>query len=389
MRGHIEELPSGAFRVSIPLGKDPKSGQYLRSSQTVKGTKKDAERTLTKMLHDLDIGSYVEPAKQTVAEYLEQWLKDFVATKVDKPKTRRSYEMIVHRHLIPALGHVKLSRLTPAMVQGYYTRTLESGRLGTDGKPLGKPLSQTTVAHHHAVLHDALEFAVRLGLVGRNVADAVEPPKIRRKELVVWSEDEVRSFLTAARDSRYYPVFVLALTTGLRAGELFALRWQDVDLNASALTVNQTLEKPGPNPRFGRPKSKASRRTVTLSHAAVEALRSHKAKQNEERLQVGEAWHDFGLCFCVFDGKPLRPGNFRRDVFLPLIEKANVSLIRFHDLRHSHATMLLTAGIHPKVVSERLGHSGIGITLDTYSHVMPSLQRDAADTLDRRLFGTA
>jgi integrase len=190
-----------------------------------------------------------------------------------------------------------------------------------------------------------------------------------------------------ARPSRYYALLVLALTTGLRSGELFGLRWQDVDLDAGMLTVNQTLEKPGPNPRFGRPKSKASRRTVTLSAQVVETLRRHKGKQNEDRLQLGAEWYDFGLCFTVFDGKPLRSGNIRRDAFHPLIKKAGVPMIRFHDLRHSHATMLLSAGIHPKVVSERLGHSGIGITLDTYSHVMPNLQREAADTLERRILG--
>jgi integrase len=160
------------------LGKDPNTGTMIRAREVVEGTKKDAERKRTEMLRSLDMGSYVEPARETVREYLEHWLRDYVETHIDKPKTRRGYESIVRRHLIPALGHHKLARLTPALVQSYYTTTLTSGRLDAIGKPTGKPLSATTVAHHHAALHDALEFAVRLGLVARNVADAVDPPKI-------------------------------------------------------------------------------------------------------------------------------------------------------------------------------------------------------------------
>lgn len=387
MRGTIEKLPSGSFRLTIALGKDPTTGKYLRTRSTVDGTKKDAERELTRLLREIDTGAHVEPTKTTVGAFLDRWLKDYVATCIDKPKTRQSYTMIARRHLIPKLGHLQLAKLTPAAVQSYYSATLAGGRVGSDGKPTGKPLSATTVAHHHAVLHDALEFAVKLGLLGRNVTDATEPPRIRRQEMKTWSEDEVQRFLTAAEASRYYALFILAVTTGLRAGELFGLRWQDVDLAAGTLTVKQTLEKPGFAPSFGRPKSRASQRTLPLCHTSIVALRTHRATQNESRLRLGTEWYDFDLVFTVFDGKPLRSGNVTRDVYHPLIEKAGVPLIRFHDLRHSHATMLLSANVHPKIVSERLGHSGIALTLDTYSHVMPGLQREAADSLDKRLFG--
>jgi integrase len=396
MRGTITPIPPPkddlkrlAWRITIPLGKDPSTGKYRRLYETVIGSRRDGERKQTELLRALDTSSLSAPSRLTVAVYLNQWLSGYVATRIDKPKTAQSYRMIVTRHLIPRLGHIKLARLTPADVQKYYGDTLAGGRIGPDGKPTGKSLSSTTVAHRHAVLHDALEHALKQGLVGRNVAHLVDPPRIKRTTMKTWSDVEVRRVLDVAKNGRYYAVFVLALTTGLRAGEIFGLRWEDVDLTAGTLTVNQTLEKPGPSATFGRPKSESSRRTLPLSEACIDALRRHRATQNTERLRLGAEWHDFDLVFTVFDGKPLRSGNFRRDVYDPLIVKARVPRIRFHDMRHSHATLLLTAGVHPKVVSERLGHSGIALTLDTYSHVMPGMQKEASEAIDRRLFGAS
>jgi len=385
MRGSLRRRGEDSWQFRVFLGVDPETGKKLYKSHALGGTKKQVEKKCTEILGTLDTGSYVEPAKETVGTYLARWLRDYVEPTVTRTSTRRSYHMIVERHLIPSLGHLLLQRLTPPLVQQYYAAQLTGGRVDADGKRTDKPLSRTTVAHHHAVLHAALESAVKWGLVGRNVADAVDPPRIARTEMTTWTPDEARRFLTTAESHRSYPLLLLALTTGLRAGETFGLRWQDVDLDAGTLAVQQTLEKAGPEPRFGTPKTKKSRRVVTLSPRVVAVLRQHKARQNADRLTLGPGWYDFGLVFTVFDGKPLRPGNFRRDVLDPFIHKAGVPRIRLHDLRHSCATLLLGANVHPKIVSERLGHSNIGITMDLYSHATMTMQREAANVIETSL----
>jgi integrase len=389
MRGSLRRRGLDAWELRVFVGTEPASGKKLYKYHTLHGTKKEAEREQNRIVREIETGSYVEPSRETVGQFLERWLRDYVEVTISRPSTRRSYKMITERHVIPELGHLSLQRLTPVLVQQYYAEQLKNGRVDAQGKKLGRPLARNTVAHHHAVLHEALDHAVKWGLVGRNVTDAVDPPTIKRVEMKTWTPEQAKQFLAVSESTRYYAALLLALTTGMRAGELFGLRWQDVDFDAGTLAIRQTLEKSGPNPRFGTPKTAKSRRVVSISPQVVEAMRKQKVKQNEERLALGTAWYDFELCFTVFDGKPLRTGNFRRDVFDPTIKKAGVPRIRFHDMRHSCATLLLGAGVHPKVVSERLGHAGMGITLDTYSHVLPTMQREAANMLELKLLGNA
>jgi integrase len=377
VRGTIEKLPSGSWRITVSLGKDTATGKYVRSRETIEGTKKDAERKRTEMLRALDTGSYVKPTKMSVGEFLERWLRDYVGANIQKAKSREFYTSIVRVHLIPAMGSIALTRLTPARVQEYYRDRVEAG------------LSSTSVQGHHRTLHRALECAVKWGQVGRNVCDATEPPKRRRVEMKTWTPEESGRFLATARaaETRYYALFAAAIYTGLRQGELLGLRWQDVDLDAASLAVQQTLEKAGTAPRFGTPKTAKSRRTVALPGELVTTLRAWKATQNAERLAIGPDYRDYGLVFTIPGGGPINKDNLTSRTFAHLMEQAKVPRIRFHDLRHTSATLLLAANINPKVVSERLGHGTVGITLDIYSHVLPPLQRDAANEIGRILAG--
>ena len=286
---------------------------------------------------------------------------------------------IVTQHLIPALGAYSLTKLKPLHIQEYYARAMQTGRL--DGKEGG--LSPQTVLHHHRILKEALSQAVRWQIIAHNPADAVEPPRVGRKEMKVLTPGQIDRLLEAARGSRLYIAIVLAVATGMRRGEILGLRWQDVDLSAGTVSVCRTLEITKGRVAFKEPKSTKSRRVISLPAFAVDALRRHKVEQAEHRLRAGPAYEDQGLVCATERGTPMIH-NFERD-YLALLDKANLPRVRFHDLRHSHATLLLVQNVHPKIVSERLGHSAIGVTLDVYSHVLPAMQQEAAAKLDTLL----
>jgi integrase len=281
-----------------------------------------------------------------------------------RPLTFESYELNVAR-VVPPIGSVRLQQLTPAMLNRLYGE-------------LGEGLSPRSVRYVHTVLRHALADAVKWNRLVRNPADAAEPPSgkaAKAPPMKTWSAAELRAFLAHVADDRLYAGFHLAATTGLRRGELLGLRWRDVDLGTGRLAVVQTLVG---KRQLSQPKTDRSRRSVALDPATVTALREHRKRQLEERLAWGPAFEDeHDLVFCREDGSPIWPRSFSR-AFERHAKDAGLAAIRLHDLRHSHATLALQAGVHPKVVSERLGHSGVGITLDTYSHAIPAMQEDAA-----------
>jgi len=241
------------------------------------------------------------------------------------------------------------------------------------------------VAHLHAVLHRALEQAAQWGLTPRNVAKLVTPPRPARREMATLSPEQARASLEAAEGDRLEALYVLALSTGMRQGELLALRWRDVDLEGGTLQVRATLQRTRDGFQFAEPKTARSRRQVALTKPAVEALRRHRSRQLEERLQMGAAWEDNDLVFANEVGRPIEAGNLIRRSFHPLLDRAGLQHIRFHDLRHTAATLALGKGVHPKIVAEMLGHSQIAVTLDLYSHVTPTMQRQAAEALEAAL----
>ena len=237
----------------------------------------------------------------------------------------------------------------------------------------------------HAVIHTALTQAVKWDLVVRNVADLTTPPRDERHEFETLNPEEARSLLSAANGDRLEALYWLALTTGMRQGELLALRWRDLNIDAQSVQVRGTLTLREGRYVVSEPKTPGSRRQVALGNQVVEALRLHRTRQAAERLAKGSTWIDKDLVFANEVGKAIEPSNLRRRSFFPLLEKAGLKRIRFHDLRHSAATLLLSEGIHPKIVSERLGHSRVSITLDLYSHVTPTMQQQAVEAMDRLL----
>jgi len=363
--------------VDLPRGPDGKRRQKWHKL-TATG-KREAQKELSKLLADLAGGTYVEPGKLTVGEYLERWLADYAKPNV-AAKTFERYEGIIRRHLIPNLGGYPISKLQPLHVQEYYSRALQNGRL--DKRPGN--LSPTTILHHHRVLKEALGQAVKWQIVPRNPADAVEPPRPARNEMRVLTAEQIDRLLEAARETYLHTPIMLAVATGMRRGEVLALRWQDVDLDAGTISVCRSLEQTKAGLSFKEPKTARSRRVVVLPGFAVEALRKHRVEQAEHRLRVGPAWEDHGLVCCRENGRPIAPNSIH-SAYETVLSRAGLPYVNFHALRHSHATMLLSQGVHPKIVSERLGHSQIAVTMDLYSHVSLPMQQEAAQKLDTLL----
>jgi integrase len=273
--------------------------------------------------------------------------------------------------VVPSLGKVSVARLTAQQVQHLYSAKISDG------------LSTTTVHHLAMVLHKALGHAERLGLVARNVTELVDTPRMAHHELQVLDRDQVRRLLEAAREDRLGALYILAVSTGMRQGELLGLRWSDVDLDRGVVQVQATLQwgKQG-SYTLAAPKTRQSRRQITLTTVAHEALRAHRVRQAEERLATGIARGEDDLIFTSRGGTALDGRNLARTDFARLLKRAELPAIRFHDLRHTAATLLLGQGVNPKIVSEMLGHSKIGITLDIYSHVLPAMQQQAAAAMD-------
>ncbi|MCE5311457.1 MAG: site-specific integrase [Acidobacteriales bacterium] len=376
VKGHIRKRGKSSWSIVVELEPRP-DGKRRQKWETVHGLKKKAEERLAEILHSMNIGTYVEPAKLTVEEYLAKWLE---TVKVNlSGKTFERYREIATRHLVPALGPILLAKLTPLHIQAYYSKALQSGRL--DKRQGG--LSTQTVLHHHRVLRESLRQAVKWQMLVRNPADAVEPPVVQRKEMKALSESETAWLLKAAMGTKLYLPILLTVTTGLRRGELLALRWRDLDLEKGTLAVVRSVEETREGIRFKEPKTAKGRRLISLPLLSLEELRRHLSVQSSERRTLDSVYQDSDLVLSASDGQIWKPESFTA-LYFRFTKRIGVSL-RFHDLRHTHATQLLKAGISAKVVSERLGHSSVGITLDVYSHVLPGMQEEAAARIDAAL----
>jgi len=369
MRGHITKRSKDSYSIVLSLGNDPATGKRQRQWVTVKGTKKDAEKRLAELLHQIDTAIYMKPSKATIADYLQGWLTDYAKPNLS-PRSFERYESIVRVHLIPEIGKIPMTQLRPSHLQKLHTAKLNEG------------LNPRTVRYHHIVLHKALQMALKWGLISRNPADSIEIPKSRHTEMQTWSEAEIIHFLKSAKDSQYYALFYTALFTGMRRSELLALRWKDIDFIYGQIYVNRSLHhlKDG-SYVFTQPKSIKSRRTIALPPSAFLILNEHREAKEAERLMLGKLLTDDDLVFSTLEGRPLRPNTITR-AWSMQAARCGVKVIRFHDARHTHASLMLKQGIHPKIVQERLGHASIAITLDTYSHVTPGLQESAAKHFD-------
>ncbi len=359
--GSIHQRKDGRWCASITLDRG-KRKHFLGHSRS------EVAKQLTGALDQRDKGAVVLGPRQNVRQFFMAWLD--AAKPSLKPRTHVRYEELVRLHIIPEIGTVALPRLTPQHLQKLYKRKLES------------VLSPTTVNHVHAVIHKALDTAVRWDLLHRNVADFVDPPRSRHFEITTLSPEQARTLLDTAFGNRLEALYVLALTTGMRQGELLGLRWHDIDLTGAKVQVRGSMQVTPEGLRIAETKTAGSRRQVMLSKQPLDALRRHRATQAEERLRSGAAWDDQDLVFTNQIGRPIAAGNLLRRSFEPLLKRAGLPRIRFHDLRHTSATLLLGQGVHPKIVAEMLGHTKISTTLDLYSHVTPTMQRQAAEAFD-------
>jgi integrase len=356
--------------VKVELDPDPLTGKRRYHRKGGFANKKEADAYRVQALSEIRRGSFVEPAKMGVGEFLDRWLRDYAEVSV-RPSTLESYRALIRRHLIPALGNIPLAKLQPIHLQELFARKRQEG------------LSTRSVRYLYALMREALGHAVKWQLIGRNVAEAVDPPRLEKEERQVLTQEQAQALLDGIEDLRLLVPVSLALLGGLRRGECLGLRWEDVDQEERRVYVRQTLEYvPGRGLVFGRPKTPKSRRAVDMPAVAFTILRRWRKQQAQERLAAGPLWKDSGLVCTAEDGGPLDPDRVTK-AFSRAVKALGLPPVTFHDLRHTHATLLFAQGTHPKLVQERLGHSQVGITLDLYSHSVPGLGKEVALTMDR------
>jgi integrase len=346
-------------------------------------TRKIAQAALTTVLCNLESGVHTERKAVTLGDFLlEEWLP--VIENTIRSTTHASYSTLAKKHIIPTLGRVKLQKLTPVMINGLYAQLLKEGKVCGSGG-----LSANSVRRVHATLHRALGDAVRWDRLFRNPSDAADPPRLGadlHTKTQAWTTQELRSFLAEVRNDRLYPLWLTLAMTGLRRGEALALRWADVDLERARVSVRRSLVPINGTVEVHEPKTSRGRRLVALDPFTVSVLTAWSRRQKEERLEWGPAWADSGLVFTRADGKLIHPERASK-AFRAAVKKSGLPQIHLHDLRHTHATLALEAGVHPKVVSDRLGHATVAITLDIYSHALPALSEQAAATVAALVIG--
>jgi integrase len=381
MRGRVFQRTKGrgkpwSYAVDLPPRGDGRRHQRLKGGFR---TKAEAERALADLLVSIDQGTAVDPSRQTLGEYLDDWLA--AASPSLRPSTAELYAAAIKNWIVPRIGGLPLQKVAPKHLQDLYTDLLKSGRVDGEGG-----LSPRSVRLAHQVLHLALERAADWRMIVRNPAAAkLDLPRMVRPPMRTWSADDAKCFLQSTASDRLGAVWALMVSTGLRRGEVLGLRWSDVDLELGRVSITQTVVVLANSAQLSEPKTAAGRRTVYLHSSLTEVLKRRKAEQAGERLLAGSAWEDHGLVFTTALGTPIHPRNLSRDFHLA-VREAGVPSIRLHDLRHTAATLALTGGAHPKQVQEMLGHARVAITLDVYSHVSEQMHAEAADRIGRQLF---
>ena len=362
--GSIYQRADGTWCATITVGYDS-AGKRRR--RTIFGkSKQDVQDKLRGVANDVAHQRDIEPQRIKLGDYLDRWLKDAAKSRV-RETTFANYERVVKNHIKPHLAGVALAKLTAFQIHGLYSCLAQAGK------------SAETIRLVHAVLHRALKQAVRWRLIPFNMAADVDRPKAAKADISFLTAEQSEALLKAARGDRMEALYVLAVTSGMRLGELLGLQWSDVDLRGRAIMVQHSLQELNGKLTLAEPKTARGRRRIDLPEMAIEALIRHKARLLKEGL-AGVAW-----VFPNLSGGPWRRSHLHFNEYKPLLKRAGLPDIRFHDLRHTSATLLLSQGVHPKVVQERLGHSQISVTLDTYSHVLPTMQLEAAGKFDALL----
>jgi integrase len=365
--GSIYRDKDGSWRAALTLGPEQGGGRnYFRGA-----TRQEVQRKLAVAKRAQDEGLPQLEGRQTVEQYLTSWLFEIKPT-IDYGTWRR-HEEFTRLHIVPFMGPMRMAQVTPQQVQALYANRLAAG------------LSSTTVHHIHRTLHKAFKDAERLRIVARNVTKLVNVPRMAETEIHPLSAEEARQLLAITRGERLFALYALALSSGMRESELLGLQWSEVDFDRNLVRVRWQLQREDGHWVWKPPKTRRSRRQISLAVAAMQVLRSHRDARDKERATLGPLWEEHELVFCTRHGRPLSARNVLRR-YKELLKKGDLPDIRFHDLRHTAATLLLAGKVNPKVVSEMLGHASVAITLDIYSHVLPDMQQDAAVTLERILY---
>ncbi|MBR1187307.1 tyrosine recombinase XerC [Bradyrhizobium sp. AUGA SZCCT0160] len=375
MKGTIKQRSEGSYSLIVDLPRqrgDKRKQKWI----TFKGTKREAQKELARLITEVDDDTFQEPSKITLAQFFERWLTH-MTSQVDE-RTHIGYAEKARKNITPLLGSTLLTKLRPEQISQAYAQALGRGR--RDGKG---GLSSRTVHHMHRILKQALGQAVTWGVLKRNPCDAVDPPRVEKKEMKTFDTAQTADALSEMRKTRFLIAYLLAALCGLRRGEIAALRWKNVDLDTGVLKIVQTARQIKTVVSY-KPVKNDKGRPVALSSTMVDELRAHRARQAEELLRLGIKLTGDSFVFAQVDGSPIKPGSITND-WVRLVARYKLPKIRLHDLRHTHATAMLGSGIHPKIAQERLGHSSIAITLDLYSHVMPNMQADAIQTMDNEL----
>ena len=376
MRGNVTRRGKSSWRLKFDDGADPISGKRKTRYVTVRGKRQDAERELARLLNEVHNGTLIEPCKVTVADCVRGWLSGAHGLA---PKTLERYRQLSEQQIVPHLGAVQLQKLRPAQVQDWH------GTIMREGGKAGRSLSARTVGHAHRVLHRALQRAVENETLPRNVASLVRPPKVEAQEVEILSAKEIGVVLSRLKGHTLCPIVALGLATGMRRGELLALRWEDIDLDEAKARVERSLEETAAGLRFKAPKTKHGRRTISLPPSAVDALRAHRLKQLELRVALGQGKPEpETLVFSTIEGSPLSPDNLSRD-WRRVVAALKLPGVKFHALRHSHASALIASGLDVLTVSRRLGHGSPVITLNTYAHLFAKTDEKAADAIEAAL----
>ncbi|MFL5629584.1 MAG: tyrosine recombinase XerC [Ktedonobacteraceae bacterium] len=341
-------------------------------------TRAEVQEKMKTLLHEQQQGKLVANSSQTVEQFVVDWLENTHRRKV-RPRTYERYREAVYLHIVPVLGRIQLQKLTAQHVRAFYTKKADEG------------LSASTIICYHSVLHLALDMAVKWGIIPRNVCDLVSPPRRERFEIQPLTTEQAEKLIYTVRGHKWEALFILALVTGLRRGEILGLKWQDIDFATGTLQVRRILSRvptkmPGRTHVYveAEPKTKQSRRSVTIAPFALAVLKNHQARQLEAKQKADKAWQEHDYVFCTSIGTHLNP-NEVVDELKKLLRQAELPNIRFHDLRHSAASLLLQLSVHPKVVQELLGHTQISMTMDVYSHVLPGMHQEAINRLHKAL----
>jgi integrase len=397
-RGHIRRRGARSWELKFDLERDPTNGKRAIRFHNVKGTKRDAEKKLAELISAAESGNAVDPSKATLGEFLDRWQRDWAAINVS-PKTAERYGDLIRCHVRPCLGAAKLQKLKPIHFAELYAKLLREGRMVRKGaddekkKATIAPLGSRTVGHVHRLLHRALGHAVQWSLLAVNPVATIDPPKVEGTEIQILTEEQARDVLQKLRGRELYPIALLGLATGMRRGELLALRWRDVDLDGGKLRVEQSLEQTRPRPgaandlskrglRFKPPKTKHGRRTISIPPSIVAELRAHWKAQQEMRLKLGLGKTlDEALVFPNWDGSPRNPNTTTTEW-----KKATATLgmprVTLHALRHTHASQLIASGMDVLTVSRRLGHGSPIITLGVYGHLFANTDDRAAQLVE-------